>query len=208
MKRLIIMMVLGISILYATPKRVCWQYNPAQLIAWNSTANIHTVKDEVKDIKGVYIWKKENKKEITLVTKIGERIYRHPFISMYEKGKMSKYGGECDSGQLQLDKNMNLHLEFLYFMLEVESADGPKAELVLNQRDTKAILSATQVTCPEYVVEGLTVCYSNKDDHTYKGCVRSKLACHKIEKRHFGTYPNEASAEGAYWRCIRSEPKY
>ena len=201
-------MALGLSILYATPKRICWQYDPSQLIAWNSTADIHTAKDELKDIKGVYIWKKKNHKEIAFVTKVGEHVYRHPFISMYEKGKMSKYGGECDSGQLQLDKNMNLHLEFLYFMSEEENADGPKAELELNQRDTNATLKATQVVCPEYVVEGLTVCYSNKDDNTYKGCVRSKQACSKIGKRHFGTYPNEASAEGAYWRCIRSEPKH
>ena len=208
MKRLIIMMVLSLNILYATPKRVCWQYDPAQFIAWNSTAEIHSVKDEMKDIKGVYIWKKKNKKEIVFVAKVAEKVYRHPFISMYEKGKISKYGGECDSGQLQLDKNMNLHLEFLYFMLDEESYEGPKAELVLNQRDTNATLNATQGVCPEYVVEGLHVCYSKKVDNRYEGCVRSKVACEKIEKRHFGLYPNEASAEGAYWRCIRSEPKH
>ena len=198
---------------YKAKKRTCWQYDVSGLIAWNSwvaPGKQHLAKDEVKPIKEVYIWEKkqtQKEKQIALVAKVAGKVYRHNFIFCTKKKGQLSCGGECDSGQLQLKNGMQLHLETLDFT--VEDMEGPRAELVLTQRVKEAWLNPKKVTCPKDVVEGLNVCYDKRVINagvSYDGCVRSHLPCDKIGKRHFGAYPNEESAQSAYYRCEQNRP--
>ncbi len=199
--------------IYKAKKRTCWQYDTSSLVAWSSwvaPGKKHLAKDEIKPIKEVYIWiKKKTKKEkyIALVAKVAAKTYRHNFIMCDKKKNQFACGGECDSGQLQLRKGMQLHLETLDFV--IEDMQGSRAELVLTQREKDMWLKPKKTTCPKYVIEGLNVCYDKKvidSEVSYKGCIRSHLLCDKIEKRHFGTYPDEDAAEAAYYRCEQSRP--
>ncbi len=200
--------------IYKAKSRTCWQYDTSSLIAWDSwvaPGKKHLAKDEIKPIEEVYIWTKSQTKEqklIALVAKVSGKIYRHNYIICHkEKGKFA-CGGECDSGQLELGKDMKLQLDTLSFV--VDDMEGPRAELVLTQRKQGSWLRAKKVACPEYVVEGLNVCYDRKiidSGISYDGCIRSHLACDKVAKRHFGAYPNENSAQSALIRCEQSRPK-
>jgi len=191
----------------------CWRYDASRLIAWNSwvePGKKHLPQDEVKPIEWVYIMalgEVAEKKDIALVAKTGERIYRHNYISCYKKEYGFACGGECDSGQLQLDKQMRLHLEQLDFVKEVKY-EGPVAELVLKSRDEKAWLKANAVACPEHVFEGPYVCYDERKGKEYQGCVRSPKQCKRIGKKHFGRYPDEQATRDALWRCQNSESRF
>jgi len=198
-------------------ERTCYQYDVLELIAWNSwvaPGKNHKAEDEIRPVEAVSIWVKKHPKGapkddkfISLVAKVKGKIYRHHFIECHQKSDSYACAGECDSGQLQLKNGMQLHLEALSFT--VEDTDGPRAELVLNQREETKWLKSKKVPCPAYVVEGLNVCYDKKTADAgvhYEGCLRSHQSCAKIGKRHFGSYPNESAAESAYYRCKQNSP--
>jgi len=200
------------GIIYAdTPQRVCWSYDPASFVAWDRwvpPGAHHDPNHELKPIQELYFWQKKGHKNLALMLKVHNHIYRHEYLYEYEQTPhMRKYGGECDSAQLQVDGHMNLHLEFVSFEIDDESAGGVTTELELFPRDPKAWLKPHEIPCPSYVVQGRYVCYNKrvelKGKRHYQGCVRSISPCKQMMLKHFGHYESDASAEEAYWRCKR-----
>ncbi len=191
----------------------CWSYDASQLIAWNSwvePGKKHLPQHEVKPIEWVYMMalgEVAERKDITLVAKVADRIYRHNYIGCNKKEYGFACGGECDSGKLQLNKQMHLHLEWLDFVKEVRYK-GPEVELVLKSKDEKIWLKANTVVCPVYVFEGPYICYDERKGKKYQGCMRASKECKSIGKKHFSRYSDEQATRDALWRCQSSKPKF
>ncbi len=191
----------------------CWRYDASQLIAWSADTipgEKHLLQDEVKPIEWVYmtaVGEVAERKDIALAAKVSGRIYRHNYIDCHKKEYGFACGGECDSGQLQLDKQMRLRLKWLDFTKEVKY-EGMITELELESRDKKIWLKATEVSCPKSILEGSYVCYNKRKGKEYRGCIRSTQACKNTDKKHFGRYSDESSTRDALWRCQSSKPKF
>jgi len=55
---------------------------------------------------------------------------------------------------------------------------------------------------------GLYVCYDYIDDSgEYSGCFRAKKSCKRLNKKHFGHYPNIIESQKALRRCMASIPR-
>lgn len=195
--------------------RTCWSYDTEQILALKN----HTFPDEKPDlhskvdpIESVYIWKKEKisntEETLALVTKVSGRIYHHNFIFCRQKGEVKECRGECDSGHFTMDKKMNIKFGQIDFYKEIEY-EGPKTILELRGAKDDSWIKSTKVRCPEYVTEGLHVCYDHKktkESVRYYGCIRSKKSCKSIGKEHFGKYGDDNAAESAFYRCEQSRP--
>jgi len=59
---------------------------------------------------------------------------------------------------------------------------------------------------------GLYVCYDKKilngNYVSYIGCSRESVSCAKVNKYHFGKYPNSINAQKALHRCMANRPKF
>jgi hypothetical protein len=193
----------------------CWEYDVRLFKGWNNNAwesKQYTSSNEIKPLEKVLIWRKkwtEKQKFLAVVVKTDKRIYRNNFFECHPKGDKLQCGGECDSGGFILDRVMDMTNGTVLFSKE-EGYEGPVLEMELRQ-NSKVRASRKVIVCPEFIHEGQYVCYSHKNvnvgDVRYEGCMRSKVPCGSIRKRHFGHYPTEIQAEDAFYRCQQNRPK-
>ncbi len=217
MKKTVLILSLCLSLASAekSSNRTCWSYDTGQLLALKN----HTFPDEKPDlsskidpIESVYIWKKKKisdaEETIALVTKVSGRIYRHNFIFCRQNGEVKECGGECDSGHFMVDKKMRIKFGQIDFDEEIDGKE-PRTILELRGAKEEQWIKSIKVRCPEYVIEGLHVCYDHKktkESVRYYGCVRSKKSCKSIGKKHFGRYGDDGAAESAFYRCEQNRP--
>ncbi|AKF25372.1 hypothetical protein YH65_08210 [Sulfurovum lithotrophicum] len=211
MKNFIVFLWIGmmIGVLYAEELQ-CYSYDPQHFIASGES------KSSVKSIEAVYvvklpkIRKKNFQNYVGVAVKAAGKIYQnHHLDCEAEKGRYY-CSGECDSGQVWLDKKNRLMLEFVNYS-EVRDygngLGGPVTLLDLRPKDEKVWIEGKKIACPDEVKQGNYICYGSKDEKQYYSCERSISSCQSNGKKHFGKYPDESSTRAALMRCFSKKPK-
>jgi hypothetical protein len=192
----------------------CFRYNPKHFTAskqWVPSGEKSSPEYLIEPIEDVYVLKLPELKRgdfynyIGVVVKAAGKLYRNYYLDCsLEKGKYY-CRGECDSGQVWLDRTNRLRFEFVNY--SKDTMDGPVMLLDLRPKDSKQWIKGKKVVCPEEIKEGNYVCYGKKEKGQYFYCERSRRACEISGKQHFGHYNNETSVRAALMRCLKSTPK-
>ncbi len=201
-KLLLVFILLTLSIVGDEAK--CWGYNSSKFMVTDSKAK------ELKPVEWVYLMSLgeiAERKSIALVTKVSGRIFRHNYIDCHKKVDGFTCGGECDSGHFMLNNQMYLKLESISFT-DDSSSEGVVLTAMILSKDKNSWFKADAMSCPKDVLEGLHVCYDKRNAKEYKGCMRSKVSCRSIDKKHFGLYHDEQQTRDAFYRCQSSNPKF
>ena len=149
-------------------------------------------------------------------------VYRVGISCEYEKGEPDIYGcgADCDHGGFLMNpKTHKIQIYRLgmdhYFDCDTGKYGG-KISGGAAIDEIKKWLLPQKIDCatyenyrPKHSSQNLYVCYEEKTKNKkpqYKGCVRSKVTCKTIGKKHFGHYKNSCISANALWRCIDSTP--
>jgi hypothetical protein len=155
-----------------------------------------------------------------------ERLSQYPTCTWSKERGLYRCGGECDAGELFLEKDFSIRLIEPYKLeLDIPVAlyqEERRAKLDLRKDIQKS--RAHQTTCPLYTerlfnpeaLGGhtadplLNVCYVSKvrrgTSWAYEGCLMNANPCKRIGKQHFGHYPNIEDAYKAFLRCVDAIP--
>ncbi len=155
-----------------------------------------------------------------------EKASQYLFCTWNEEKALYRCGGECDAGELFLEKDLSMRLMGTN-KLEVDIPVDPYQEEKRTHLDLRKGIEkakAQKVTCPLYTerlfnpeaLGGysadplLNVCYTAKSKQgaawIYEGCLMNAKPCKQIGKQHFGHYENVDSAYQAFLRCVDAVP--
>jgi len=129
-------------------------------------------------------------------------------------------GADCDHGGFDMDpKTHKIHIYRLGMDHDFFCDTGKYGGKITGESgigEIKKWLLPQKIDCatyenyrPKHSSQNLYVCYEEKTKNKkpqYKGCVRSKVNCKTIGKKHFGHYKNSCISANALGRCIDSTP--
>jgi len=192
----------------------CLRYAPEDFIAskrWIPPGKELSSKDIIGPIEEVYLLKLPSLKKqdfyntVSIVVRVSGKVYRNDYLDCaWEKGAYY-CRGECDSGQVWLDRSNRMRFEFVSY--SKEGREGPELLLELYPKEQNRWIDGKEVACPKEIKQGNYVCYGKKEKGTYFFCHRSRLSCKASGEHRFGYYHDESAVRAALMRCDMSAPK-
>ena len=207
---------------YVSAKDICYAYSANSFKAYKSDSKQED--KSVKPIESVIVKLPKpinkldkNSDTITVSVKVASKVYNNRWIMSYRNDDdIYQLGGECDSGQLVLDKYMNMRFWFVSFEKENNNLSEPEIALELYAKDKTRWITGVKIECPKEKkatkpTHNLFVCYKSKTVQNskvkYNGCQRVNNPCSSLGLEHFGHYLNSKNASAALKRCQESKPK-
>ncbi len=192
----------------------CLRYDTEAFVAskrWIPPGKTLSPEDVAGPVEAVYLLKLPSLTKrnfynmVSVVVKAGGKIYRNDYLECAWENGAYYCRGECDSGQVWLDRRNRMRLAFVSY--SKEGREGPELLLELYPKVQNRWMKGVQVACPREMKQGSYVCYGKKEKGKYFFCHRSREACDAAGEHRFGHYPDESAVRAALMRCSMSTPR-